>query len=34
MRKKKKRNPTQIIAGVIAGLLALLLLVSLIVPYI
>lgn len=34
MRKKKKRNPTQIIAGFIAGLLALLLLVSLILPYI
>lgn len=31
--KKKKRNFTQIMAGVVAGLLALLLLVSLIIPY-
>ena len=33
MKKKKKRNMTQIVAGAIAGLLALLLLVSLIIPY-
>lgn len=33
MKKKKKRNITQIAAGFIAGLLALLLLVSLIIPY-
>ena len=31
--KKKKRNISQIAAGVIAGLLDLLLLLSLIVPY-
>jgi hypothetical protein len=34
MKKKKKRNITQIAAGAIAGLLALLLLVSLILPYV
>lgn len=31
--KKKKRNATQVAAGVVAGVLALLLLASLIVPY-
>lgn len=34
MKKKKKRNITQIAAGAIAGLLAVLLLVSLILPYV
>lgn len=31
--KKKKRNMTQLFAGVIAGVMALLLLLTLIVPY-
>lgn len=33
MKKKKKRNTTQLIAAGIAGLMAVLLLASLIVPY-